>query len=56
MGWSGGGVDALSGQILPVPVQATRLFDYIRPALEDHGDVEVMTRFLRRTRGTRDGR
>ena len=55
-GWSGGGVDALSGQILPVPVQATRLFDYIRPALEDHGDVEVMTRFLRRLEARRDGR
>ena len=53
-GWSGCGVDALSGQVLPTPVQAARLVDQIRPALEDYGDLEVMTAYLRRleARGT----
>jgi glutamate---cysteine ligase / carboxylate-amine ligase len=47
-GWSGSGVDAPTGQILPAPVQAARMFDYVRPALEDHGDVDVITGFLGR--------
>jgi glutamate---cysteine ligase / carboxylate-amine ligase len=47
-GWSGCGVDALTGRILPVPVQATRLVDHIRPSLEEHGDVDVISAFLRR--------
>jgi carboxylate-amine ligase len=53
-GWSGSGVDALSGQILPAPVQARRLFDHIRPALEEHGDTDLVSAFLRRlaARGT----
>jgi glutamate---cysteine ligase / carboxylate-amine ligase len=53
-GWSGCGVDALSGRILPAPVQTTRLVDHVRPALEEHGDVDVITAFLRRlaARGT----
>ncbi len=53
-GWPGCGVDALTGQILPVPVQAERLVDYIRPALEDHGDLDVVTAFRHRldVRGT----
>jgi glutamate---cysteine ligase / carboxylate-amine ligase len=53
-GWPGCGVDALTGRIVPVPVQTTRLIDYIRPALDEHGDVDVVTAFLRRlaARGT----
>jgi carboxylate-amine ligase len=47
-GWSGSGVDALTGRILPVPVQATRLVDHIRPSLEEFGDGDVISAFLRR--------
>jgi carboxylate-amine ligase len=53
-GWSGSGVDALSGQILPMPVQADRLIDHVRPALEHHGDLDVVLDYRRRldSRGT----
>ncbi|WP_079148300.1 carboxylate-amine ligase [Streptomyces agglomeratus] len=47
-GWSGAGVDALSGQILPAPVQAERLVEYVRPALDAYGDTGEVTAFLRR--------
>lgn len=47
-GWSGSGVDALTGQMLPAPVQAGRLVAYIRPALEEHGDTDTVMAFLRR--------
>jgi carboxylate-amine ligase len=47
-GWSGSGVDALTGRILPSRVQAGQLFDHVRPALEEHGDTELVTAFLRR--------
>jgi carboxylate-amine ligase len=53
-GWSGGGVDALTGQILPARVQADRLFDHVRPALAEYGDTDVVAALLRRlaARGT----
>ncbi|WP_274563199.1 carboxylate-amine ligase [Streptomyces spiramyceticus] len=53
-GWSGTGVDALTGRILPATVQAGRLVDHVRPALDMHGETEQVTAFLRRlaTRGT----
>jgi glutamate---cysteine ligase / carboxylate-amine ligase len=53
-GWSGCGVDALSGQLLPAPVQASRLADHVGPALDHHGDGDIVRDFLRRleTRGT----
>jgi glutamate---cysteine ligase / carboxylate-amine ligase len=53
-GWSGCGVDVLSGQLLPVPVQASRLVDHVRAALDDHGDTDVVLAFLHRlqARGT----
>ncbi len=53
-GWAGSGVDALSNRILPAPVQAARLLDHVRPALEDCGDVELVADFFRRlkARGT----
>lgn len=47
-GWSGSGVDALSGQILPTPVQAARLFDHVRAALDEHGDTSIVAAFLQR--------
>lgn len=52
-GWSGSGVDALTGSILPARVQAERLRDHVGPALEEHGDTDLVNAFLRRlaTRG-----
>lgn len=47
-GWSGSGSDALTGQILPAAVQAERLVEHVRPVLEEYGDMEVVTVFLRR--------
>lgn len=47
-GWSGSGVDALTGRILPAPVQAERLLSHVRPALEEHGDTDLVTAFLGR--------
>ena len=47
-GWSGSGVDAVSGHILPAAVQAARLVEFVRPALQDYGDTEVVTAFLER--------
>jgi carboxylate-amine ligase len=49
-GWSGSGVDALSGGILSAPVQMQRLFEFVRPALEDCGDVGVVAEFVDRLR------
>ncbi|MET9664776.1 glutamate--cysteine ligase [Streptomyces sp. NPDC006475] len=53
-GWAGSGVDAPSGGILPSAVQAERLVGFVRPALEEHGDLDTVTAFLRRlaTRGS----
>lgn len=53
-GWSGCGVDALSGQLLPAPVQAARLVDHVGSALDHHGDGDIVRDFLRRleARGT----
>ena len=47
-GWSGGGVDALTGRILPTRIQAWRLVDHVKPALQDHSDYAVVTAFLER--------
>jgi carboxylate-amine ligase len=47
-GWAGSGVDALSGRVMPAPAQADRLFDHVRAALEEHGDVELVADFVRR--------
>lgn len=53
-GWSGCGVDALSGQLLPARVQASRLVDHVDSALDQHGDGDIVRDFLRRleARGT----
>jgi glutamate---cysteine ligase / carboxylate-amine ligase len=44
----------LSNRILPAPVQAARLLDHVRPALENYGDVELVADFFQRlqARGT----
>ncbi|MGX9791889.1 carboxylate-amine ligase [Mycobacterium sp. MMS18-G62] len=47
-GWAGCGVDALTGQVLPAPLQAARLVDYVGAHLEDHGDMQTVAEFLRR--------
>lgn len=49
-GWAGGGVDALTGRVLPAPEQGGRLLEYIRPALEECGDTEAADALLRRLR------
>jgi carboxylate-amine ligase len=53
-GWPGSGVDALTAHVLPARVQADSLFAHIRPALEKHGDVDLVSAFLGRlaARGT----
>jgi carboxylate-amine ligase len=47
-GWSGSGVDALTGRIRPARAQAQQLFDHVRTELERHGDTDLVTAFLRR--------
>ncbi|MFC9241816.1 glutamate--cysteine ligase [Streptomyces decoyicus] len=47
-GWPGKGVDALTGRVLPCSVQATRLVEHVRSALEQHGDLDRAMRFLHR--------
>ncbi|UQW99429.1 YbdK family carboxylate-amine ligase [Streptomyces sp. RerS4] len=54
-GWSGRGPDALTGQVLPAAVRGARLLDHIRPALEEHGDIETVTALLRRLAGRGTG-
>ena len=47
-GWSGSGVDAVSAQILPSPIQAGRLFEHVKPTLHEYGDTEIVSAFLER--------
>ncbi|OBF33595.1 carboxylate--amine ligase [Mycobacterium sp. ACS1612] len=47
-GWSGCGVDALSGQVLPAPVQMERLLDHVGDALHYAGDHQVVREFVAR--------
>ncbi|MFJ5798713.1 carboxylate-amine ligase [Streptomyces decoyicus] len=47
-GWPGKGVDALTGRVLPCSVQATRLVEHVRSALEQHGDLDRAMGLLRR--------
>jgi carboxylate-amine ligase len=53
-GWSGCGVDAVTGQTLPATVQLGRLVEHVGAALQRHGDTEVVREFVRRlsARGT----
>ena len=47
-GWSGSGIDAVSAQVLPTPIQARHLFEHVKPALHDYGDTEIVSAFLQR--------
>jgi carboxylate-amine ligase len=47
-GWSGHGVDALSGQIVSAAAQAHRLVEHIRPALDEFGDTGLVLAYLER--------
>jgi glutamate---cysteine ligase / carboxylate-amine ligase len=47
-GWSGCGVDALSGHILSVAEQAQRMVEHIRPALDEYGDTRLVRAYLGR--------
>ncbi|MFF9867402.1 glutamate--cysteine ligase [Streptomyces sp. NPDC013953] len=47
-GWSGHGVDALTGRVLPSSAQAARLVEHVRPALRAYGDEDEVRAFLRR--------
>lgn len=47
-GWSGRGVDALTGQLLPTPVQAASLIGHVGPALDDCGDTPTVAAFMER--------
>jgi carboxylate-amine ligase len=53
-GWSGCSFDAMTGQLIPASVQTARLVDYVRPALQRHGDTEAVHQFVGRltARGT----
>ncbi len=54
-GWSGSGVDAMNGQILPTAVQAARLVEYVTVALQDSGDLGMVTAFLQRRSARGEG-
>ncbi|MET9319107.1 glutamate--cysteine ligase [Streptomyces sp. NPDC003038] len=47
-GWSGSGVDAMSGAIASGRRQAERLVEYVRPALERYGDAGEAESLVRR--------
>jgi carboxylate-amine ligase len=53
-GWTGRGVDALNGQVLPAPIQLERLLGYVGDALRSAGDDETVRGFVARltARGT----
>ncbi len=54
-GWSGCGVDALTGQILPTSAQIVALLDFVGPALRRHGDTETVLEFVDRLTGRGTG-
>jgi carboxylate-amine ligase len=47
-GWSGSGVDALTGRVMPTDVQAARLVEHVAPALHDCGDMATVAAFIGR--------
>lgn len=53
-GWSGCGVDALTGRLIPASVQLAGLVDHVGAALHRHGDTEVVHALVSRlsARGT----
>ncbi|MET9503664.1 glutamate--cysteine ligase [Streptomyces sp. NPDC006622] len=53
-GWPGSGIDILTGTVMPFADQAAQLVAYVRPVLEEYGDVDLVKAFLERleTRGS----
>jgi carboxylate-amine ligase len=53
-GWSGSAIDPATGGIVPTAVLMDRLLGQVGPALEEHGDTDVVEAFRRRLmlRGT----
>ena len=53
-GLAGAGADPVTGQAVDAPTLRARLLDHVYPALSDHGDIQTITRLLRRLddRGT----
>ncbi|MDT5067960.1 MAG: glutamate---cysteine ligase / carboxylate-amine ligase [Mycobacterium sp.] len=47
-GWSGSGIDAMSGRIMPAAVQVRRLVDFVKPVLQAYGEFDLVTAFVRR--------
>lgn len=54
-GWSGSGLDALTGDVLPTATQAQGLAEYVGDALTAHGDDDVVATCLRRLAVTGTG-
>ncbi|MEU9037084.1 glutamate--cysteine ligase [Streptomyces sp. NPDC048352] len=54
-GWSGDGFDARTGLMRPLHQLAGELVDFVRPALEDFGDLEEVTALFRRLTERGDG-
>ncbi|WP_217189365.1 carboxylate-amine ligase [Streptomyces buecherae] len=47
-GWPGLGTDAVTGDVLPAPERGRRLLAHVGPALDAHGDHQVVADFLGR--------
>jgi carboxylate-amine ligase len=47
-GWSGSGIDAMSGRILPAAIQVQRLVESVKPVLLAFGELDLVTAFVRR--------
>ncbi|MFU9032853.1 MULTISPECIES: carboxylate-amine ligase [Streptomyces] len=54
-GWNGGGFDALTGQVRPVSEVAEGLVRYVRPVLEQYGDLAEVTALFQRLAARGDG-
>ncbi|MFE9400051.1 hypothetical protein [Streptomyces flavidovirens] len=47
-GWTGNGIDVLTGTLKPFADQAAQLVAYVRPVLEEYGDLDLVKAFLAR--------
>jgi carboxylate-amine ligase len=47
-GWTGRGMDVLTGEVLAAPVRGARLLEHIGAALRAHGDADTATAFVQR--------
>ncbi|MDT0609085.1 carboxylate-amine ligase [Streptomyces lancefieldiae] len=54
-GWSGSGFDALTGRVRPVAQLADQLVQHVRPVLEQYGDLQTVTTFVRHLARHGDG-